>query len=83
MTPKRIKQLRGVPATDVEANHLDECLDEIERLSASTVISKREHFAALAMQGVLARSERQSTQSVAEIAVACADALLEVLDKPR
>lgn len=45
-------------------------------------LTKREYFAVLAMQGMLANSKvYNSCETAAKIAVQCADALLEQLSK--
>lgn len=46
-------------------------------------LTKREHFAALAMQGVLAgdTAAKLPVERVAGVAVACADALIKELDR--
>ena len=46
-----------------------------------STISKREYFAGLAMQGVLANGLRKTSDVFARYAVKCADALLEELSK--
>ena len=50
-------------------------------------LTKREHFAAMAMQGIIARGEPVSIKdglfaNEASICVACADALITALNKP-
>ena len=51
---------------------------------AATGLTKRELFAAMAMEGLLAGSERWiSFEKRAHTAVTCADALLAELAKPR
>ena len=50
----------------------------------ATGLTKRELFAAMAMQGILAGRERWiSFEKLAHMAVTCADALLAELAKPR
>lgn len=44
-------------------------------------LTKREYFAAMAMQGYLASYGRANAEHVAKIAVECADALLTELEK--
>lgn len=44
-------------------------------------LSKREYFAALAMQGLLSNSRLTKYQHFPEDAVKCADALIEALQK--
>ncbi len=44
-------------------------------------LSKREYFAAMAMQGLCADSSMTKSQSIASLSVACADALIEELNK--
>lgn len=43
-------------------------------------LTKREYFAAMAMQGLLARASRGTTREYAEIAVDAADALITELN---
>jgi hypothetical protein len=44
-------------------------------------LTKREYFAGLAIQGLLSNGDRRSFETVAEVAVFCADMLLEGLSK--
>jgi len=44
-------------------------------------ISKREYFAAMAMQGLIASESDRKPENYAADAVSCADALCEALDK--
>jgi hypothetical protein len=46
-------------------------------------LTKREYFAAMAMQGLLARQSTGSTKDYADIAVNQADALITELNKPQ
>ena len=51
----------------------------------ATGLTKREHFAGLAMQGLLANSANGyyvDAKSMARLSTECADALLGALDKP-
>ena len=47
----------------------------------ATGLTKREHFAALAMQGILGAGYTSHEQSVPSVSVRLADALLKELDK--
>lgn len=50
----------------------------------ATGLTKREHFAAMAMQGILPMTHNgtdEISQEIAKIAVSCADALLAELEK--
>lgn len=44
-------------------------------------LTKREYFAAMAMQGLLARNETGTVEQFTAIAVTAADALIEALNK--
>ena len=61
---------------------------EMQGESISFGLTKREHFAAMAMQGILAnrgmidQPDRASVKWVAERAIASADALLRALSTP-
>jgi len=46
-------------------------------------LTKREYFAAMAMQGLLARASTGSSSQYADLAVDCADALIQQLNKPQ
>jgi hypothetical protein len=45
-------------------------------------LTKREYFAALAMQGILAGKIQSDSTMVAEFAIECADELIESLNVP-
>jgi vacuolar-type H+-ATPase catalytic subunit A/Vma1 len=46
-------------------------------------LTKREYFAAMAMQGILSSSADRGTSAVAKNAVEFADALMEKLNQPK
>jgi len=46
-------------------------------------LTKREYFAAMAMQGLLARASTGLSSQYADLAVDCADALIQQLNKPQ
>tara|TARA_R110000796_G_scaffold87170_1_gene188314 strand:+ start:258 stop:539 length:282 start_codon:yes stop_codon:yes gene_type:complete len=78
------------------ASHIDEVIDTKEYCPENAGLTKREHFAGLAMQGILANSGgaiQANSQSgfgwcncddeqMAKLSLDCADALLAELDKP-
>ncbi len=46
-------------------------------------ISRRDYFAAMALQGLLARIDHDALAYHAELAIEAADALIKELDRPR
>ena len=58
-------------------------VQEIRRLSACGGLTKREHFAAMAMQGFCALDGASTPEQTAYVAVRYADALLAELEKPQ
>ena len=68
------------------ASHIDEVIDTKEYCHENAGLTKREHFAGLAMQGLLAGGycmddPQNRLSDVPSEAVALADALLAELDK--
>jgi hypothetical protein len=57
--------------------------DESQHTHAGRGLTKREYFAAMAMQGILACSEGGTFESVKEFAVKHADALIAELNKEK
>ena len=57
------------------------CSEEMFTENAEFGLNKREYFAAMALQGLLANSEELSCEQCAKLAVRSADYLLEQLDK--
>jgi len=55
-----------------------------EPMDMPTGLTKREYFAAMAMQGILANTSEEfiNSSAIANVAVRCADALLLALSKP-
>lgn len=69
-----------LPAMPIEINGFGQFAPE-----AHTGLSKREHFAAMAMQGLLVNAERNGLtfDNVHAQAVKCADALLAELERTK
>ena len=68
---------------DQNGDEIVNVFEENEKENA-THLSKRELFAAMAMQGLISNSERiGNSKECSETAVLCADALIEELNKPQ
>jgi hypothetical protein len=70
----------SMPAHPSAISNSDGCVEDSNANGYGYGLSKREHFAVMAMQGILANSERRGPiNEAAEAAVMCADALLKEL----
>ena len=78
---KPINPIKG--ADDIFYNEQDESF--IKQVKPFIGLTKREYFAGLAMQGILANSSLNNLkeETVAEISVLCADKLLEQLENSK
>ena len=72
-----------MPATPMFNNEAKPCIvrdPETKQESAASGLTKREHFAAMAMQGILAAKHPGNEAKFSRWAVECADALLKTLE---
>ena len=75
------KDMPAMPCNDIEVKDDDwEVTGEIIYVK-SNGLTKREYFAAMAMQGIMHTREYQSMPAIAIDAVMAADALIEELSK--
>lgn len=75
-----------LPINPTYQDRFDQYGEKIIRDCTSEGLTKREYFAAIAMQGILSScfaSMNPQYQHAAEDAIGFADALLEELDKPK
>ena len=63
--------------------HKGETTDSITRHGPADGLTKREHFAAMAMQGIICRPGSMLFTDIATEAVNAADALLAKLEEPQ